>query len=192
MLAAGSIIAFIVVIFVVNHRRQPEKPAAPASSLDENNVTNSNSLAVSIDENGLTIAGVKVLPRDPLTTIMRLVGPPSRTNRVDATQSVYAFDSHGLLVYHGGEPSKDSVVIDFEATGGTNGAASRFVGKFEVEKMLISASSDAATLASLKNHGLEGGDTKSGIYRLQYPGLVVIFAFLTNSNRLSLVEIDFN
>jgi hypothetical protein len=50
---------------------------------------------------------------------------------------------------------------------------------------------DAASLGSIKDLGLQPPNSASGIFHAQYGTLDLVFGYLKSSERLSLIEIDF-
>jgi len=102
-----------------------------------------------------------------LGVIASVLGPPTRTNCIGAAnQFVYAFDSHGLLVYPEKEPGRDSIVIDFEP------AADQCATKpfRHVEKLMIPRPRGQRFQSprSLGKSGRNGGGASSGIFSLKY------------------------
>jgi hypothetical protein len=103
---------------------------------------------------------------------------------------IYAYDQHGLLVYGESGAGTESIVLDFEGTGGTNGTASPFIGTLKIDNHLIAAETGARELTSIKQLGLKDPGADGGIFGGQYNGLELIFAYLKSPQRLSLVEIS--
>jgi hypothetical protein len=83
----------------------------------------------------------------------------------------------------------DSIVLDFEGMGGTNGTGSPFLGTLKIDNQAIKGDTDSKTLTGIKELGLKDPGADGGIFGGQYNGLEVIFAYLKTPQRLSLVEI---
>ena len=202
VIAGTSILLCIGVIAFVNHRTHARLEAARGDGADSDPGAmptlaslqeNPAALQIQITQAGLRIGGASVSRANALGVIASVLGRPTRTNSIGAAnQFVYAFDSHGLLVYPEKEPGRDSIVIDFEASGGTNGATKPFPGTLKIEDRVVSAGSSSKALGSLGKSGANGGGATSGIFSLKYDRFSLIFAYLTSPDHLSSVEIDFD
>ena len=102
---------------------------------------------------------------------------------------IYAFDGHGLLIYSEKSAGKDSIVLDYEAVGGTNGATSPFTGVLQVEEQVIRPDTAYETLGAIEKLGLTNAGTDSSILGGRYNNLDLAFAYLRTPQRLSLIQI---
>jgi hypothetical protein len=103
---------------------------------------------------------------------------------------IYAYDNHGLLIYSHKGTGNESILLDCEAIGGTNGTTARFTGSLRIDDQVIRADTDAKTLAAIQKLGLNNPEPDGGILGGRYNGLELIFAYLKTPQRLSLIEID--
>jgi hypothetical protein len=149
-------------------------------------------ISLEIQQDGLRLCNHSVTPEDFLGAIFKILGAPSRTNQVEKLDHIiYAYDSYGLLVYSAKNSRNYSVVLDFEATDGAAGTKNPFVGTFKINNYLVRATTDAASLALIKELGFEPPRSASGIFRAQFGGLELVFGYFKSPERLSLAEIDF-
>lgn len=194
---AGGIFACILIagsILYINHRHntRAEQPSANPSQTPRKADTKSSSShpVLELQSDGLHLGGF-LLTRDGAgSNVARFLGTPTRTNLVHgSSRLIYAYDQHGILVYADKGAATDSIVLDFEGMGGTNGAASPFQGALKVDNHAINGDTDTRTLTSITQLGLKDPGADGGIFGGQYNGLEVIFAYLKTPQRLSLVEI---
>ena len=149
------------------------------------------SLVIEIRPDGLQIGGSPMTRESALQSVSRFLGAPTRTNQITGgNKVVYAYDRHGVLVYSDAGGVSDSIVLDFDGTGGINGANSPFIGKLQVEDHAVRAETDSKTLTSIKQLGLKGNASDAGIFGGKCQGIEMIFAYLKTPARLSLVEIN--
>jgi len=126
-----------------------------------------------------------------LTVIFTTLGASTRTNQMEkADQVIYAYDAFGLLVYAPKGSGHYSVVLDFDASDGTAGTKNPFVGTFKANNQAVRPNTDAASLGSIKDLGLQSPNSASGIFHAQYGGVELLFGYLKSPERLSLIEID--
>ncbi len=170
------------------NRAGREGPAATARPADN---AAPASLALELQADGLSIRG-KVVTRDNLVpTLVSLLGPPNRTNHVSQTKTVvYAFDQHGLLIYSQPSGGTNSVVLDCEASGGTNGTTSPFAGTLRVEDRDIGPDTDSKALAAIKQLNLAAPKADGTIWNGRYKNVDLVFAYLRSPRRPSLIELD--
>jgi hypothetical protein len=148
-------------------------------------------LVLELQPDGLHIGQSLVTPGNACHTISEAIGPPTRTNRTDQPKSViYAYDRHGLLVYSGEGAGDDSIMLDFDAQGGTNGTTLPFAGTLKFETNLIHADTDAGALAAIKKLGLSNPGNDTGTFRGRCNNLDLYFAYLKSSSRLSVIQIN--
>ena len=148
-------------------------------------------LVLELQPDGLHIGPNLVTPRNAWRAVSEVIGLPTRTNRTDQLKSViYAYDHHGLLVYSGEGSGNDSIMLDFDALGGTNGTTLPFAGTLKFETNLIHADTDASALASIKNLGLSNPGNDAGTFRGRCNNLDLYFAYLKTSSRLSVIQIN--
>ena len=144
-----------------------------------------------LQPDGLHLGDSLVTRGNVLTAAANLLGLPSRTNRVGQTDTViYAYDRQGLLIYSQTGGGTNSIILDCEAIGGTNGTTSSFAGTLHLEGQVIGADTDTRTLTAIKKLGLNRPGSDSGIWRGRYHNLDLVFAYLKSPQRLSLIEID--
>jgi len=96
------------------------------------------------------------------------------------------------LVYSPRNSGHCSIVLDFDGTYGEAGTKSPFVGTFKINRQIVRHNTDAASLASFKQVGLESPKSASGIFHARYGAVELVFGYLKTPERLSLIEIDFN
>jgi len=148
-------------------------------------------LVLELKPDGLRIRGKLIPPGNVLASVSEILGSPRRTTQAGQSDTgVYAFDSQGVLVYSGHGAGKDSIVLDCEGNGGANGTAAPFAGLLRVEDQVIRPDTDSRTLAGLEQLGLTNPGTGGGIFSGRYHSFELAFAYLRNSQRLSLIEID--
>ena len=148
-------------------------------------------LVLELQPDGLHLSGSLVNRGNLLTTAANLLGVPTRTNHVGQMGTVlYAYDHRGLLIYSQKGGGTNSIVLDCEGSGGTNGTTLPFAGSLKIEDHVIGQGTDSEALAAMKNLSLSRLSADSGIWSGQYNGLDLVFAYLTTSERLSRIEID--
>lgn len=149
-------------------------------------------VSVEIDPEGLRLCGNSVNRENFLPVIFKTLGTPSRTNRVEtADQVIYAYDSCGLLVYAPKNAGHYSIVLHFDASDGDAGTKNPYVGTFKINKEAVPPNTDAASLGSIKELGLQRPKSASGIFQAQFGPFELVFGYLKTPTRLSLIEIDF-
>ncbi|MGO8928748.1 MAG: hypothetical protein ACLQU3_17920 [Limisphaerales bacterium] len=148
-------------------------------------------LALELRPDGLHIGASHVTPGNILTAVADNLGVATRTNQVGQTDTViYAYDRQGLLVYSQKGGGTNSIVLDCEANGGTNGATAPFTGTLTIDGQVIRADTDSQTLSAIRQLGLNHPGSDRTIWGGRYNGLELVFAYLKSSQRLSLIEID--
>jgi hypothetical protein len=146
-------------------------------------------ISVEVDPEGLRLCGTPVKRENFLPAIFKALGTPSRTNQ--AEQVIYAYDSCGLLVYAPKNAGHYSIVLHFDASDGDAGTKNPFVGTFKINKETVRPNTDAVSLGSIKELGLQGPKSASGIFQAQCGAVDLVFGYLKTPERLSLIEIDF-
>jgi hypothetical protein len=140
----------------------------------------------------LRLSGNSLTRENFLPAVFKILGMPARTNQVEkADQVIYAYDACGLLVYAPKNAGHYSIVLDFDASDGAAGTKNAFVGTFKINNQVVRPRTDAASLGSIKELGLESPKSASGIYHAQYGTVELVFGYLKSPDRLSLIEIDF-
>jgi hypothetical protein len=149
-------------------------------------------VSVEVNREGLRLCGNSLGKENFLPTIFKTLGTPSRTNQVEtAEQVVYAYDGCGLLVYAPKNAGHYSIVLHFDSSDGDAGTKNPFVGTFKINKQPVRPNTDAVSLGSIKELGLQQPKSASGIFQAQYGALDLVFGYLKTPERLSLIEIDF-
>jgi hypothetical protein len=175
-------------------RSQPSDQAATEGGVGEKGASVSDAKAISlqVEPQGLRLCGKSLARENFLPGIFKILGAPARTNQVEkADQVIYAYDACGLLVYAPKDAGHYSIVLDFDASDGTAGTKNPFVGTFKISNRVIRPGTDAASLGSVKELGLQPPNSASGIFHAQYGACELVFGYLKSSERLSLIEIDF-
>jgi hypothetical protein len=153
---------------------------------------NAKAVSVEVDPKGLRLCGNSISRENFLPVIFKTLGTPGRTNQVEMTdQVIYAYDSCGLLVYAPKNAGHYSIVLHFDASDGDAGTKNPFVGTFKINKEAVRPNTDAASLGSIKELGLQRPKSDSGIFQAQCGALDLVFGYLKTPERLSLIEIDF-
>jgi hypothetical protein len=169
-------------------RASRESPAAPAHTARKGP---QSSLVLELQPDGLRLLGKLVTRENLLPSVISLLGPPNRTNQISQTKTViYAFDQHGLLIYSQPDRGTNSIVLDCEASGGTNGTTSPFAGTLRVEGQIIGPETDSRALAAIKPLGLAAPKVDGTIWNGRYKDVDLVFAYLRSPRRLSLIELD--
>jgi len=162
------------------------KQPTPGHGLD------AKAISVEVEPEGLRLCGNPVARENFLPLIFKTLGAPTRTNQVEkADQVVYAYDSCGLLVYAPKNSGHCSIVLDFDGSDGAAGTKNAFIGTFKINKQAVRPNTDAASLGSIKELGLQAPKSASGIFHAQYGAVELVFGYLKTRERLSLIEIDF-
>ena len=199
ILSILSVVLCITVIALINRRPRAGTPnqskhtgSMDAGSLSSHLRAKPAAVQIHITNDDFIICG-KTMTSESLPQVFAAVlGPASRTNRVDTlNQLVHAYDAYGLLVYPGKVPVKDSVIIDFEGSGGTNSATSAFSGSLKIDDTVVTRATTTHELRALQSLGLKEGTENSGIFSLKLKHLTVLFVYLKKPDELSLVEVDF-
>lgn len=169
----------------------PARPGTPGKAASPQPANSAAQLVLELQPDGLYLSGRSVTRENLLPTVIKLLGDPSRTNRVAQTGAlIYAFDRQGLLIYSRPGGGTTGIVLDCEATGGNAGATSPFAGQLKVEQAVISADTDAQTLAAIKQLPLNRRGRTSNVLTGHYGSFELIFAYVRSNQRLSLIEID--
>jgi hypothetical protein len=196
----GGVLACVLIagaILYKNHRHNDAatslpQPSAklPETALKADAKSPNGPPVLELQADGLHLGGT-LLTRDGAgSSVAKLLGTPTRTNQVNgSSRLIYAYDQHGILVYADKSAATDSIVLDFEGMGGTNGTGSPFLGTLKIDNQAIKGDTDSKTLTGIKELGLKDPGADGGIFGGQYNGLEVIFAYLKTPQRLSLVEI---
>jgi hypothetical protein len=149
-------------------------------------------ISVEVEAAGLRLCGNPVARENFLATIFKILGAPARTNEMEkAEQVIYVYDACGLLVYAPKDAGHCSIVLDFDGSDGAAGTKTAFVGTCKINKQDVRANTQAASLAAMKELGLEPPKSASGILRGRYGSVDLLFGYLKNPARLNLIEIDF-
>jgi|KBSMisStaDraftv2_1062788.scaffolds.fasta_scaffold116568_1 hypothetical protein len=196
--------AVCVAIFVVLSRKahsnvsvDQSTPQSDQSSADSDRNKrppglDAKAISVEVEPEGLRLCGNSVGRENFLPAIFKTLGTPTRTNHAEkADQVVYAYDSCGLLVYAPKNAGNYSIVLHFDASDGDAGTKKPFAGTFKFNKEAVRPNTDAASLGSIKELGLQGPKSASGIFQAHCGTLDLVFGYLKTPERLSLIEIDF-
>jgi hypothetical protein len=151
----------------------------------------SHGLVVQLLPDGLRAAGYRITPQNALQVISKLVGEPTRTNRLEkGDKLIYAYDKHGILLYTQPSGVADHLVLDFDGLGGATGANLPFVGGIEIAHETIQARTSAAKLQAIKDLSLTHPGSDQSIFGGEYHDLRLYFAYLKSLEQLSMVEMD--
>ncbi len=157
----------------------PSRDASPAA------------LALDLRPDGLRIRGQLVTRDNLLATVVSLFGLPDRTNQLRQTGTlIYAYDHHGLLIYSQPAGGTNSLVLDCDAIGGTNGTTSPFTGTLAVEDYVIDPNTDSQALVVMKQLGLGAPKASGPIWNGRYKDVGLVFAYLKSLRRPSLIQLD--
>jgi hypothetical protein len=149
------------------------------------------SLEWELGQDGLRLAGNLVTSENVLKELARRIGYATRTNQIEPPGKViYAYDGQGLLVYSQPGAGEGSIVLDFEALGGTYGTALPFAGELKVEGTVIRSDTDAQTLEEIKSLGLTHAGPEGSIFKGRYQRVGLCFAYRPGLQRLRSIEID--
>jgi hypothetical protein len=203
---ALAVAAVCVVAFVLLSRKshssdsndQSRSQASDQTTTDSGgskhgaSVPDAKAISLEVEPEGLRLCGKSLTQENFLPAIFKTLGAPSRTNQVEkADQVIYAYDACGLLVYAPKNAGHYSIVLHFDASDGEAGTKYPFVGTFKISNHVVRPGTDAASLSSIKELGLQPPNSASGIFRAQYGALELVFGYLKSPERLSLIEIDF-
>jgi hypothetical protein len=193
--------AICVVAFVLLSRKSHANDSVDKSASDSTDsrdskhgasVPDAKAISLEVEPNGLRLSGNSLTRENFLPAVFKILGAPARTNQVEkADQVIYAYDTCGLLVYAPKNGGHYSLVLDFDASDGAAGTKNPFVGTFKVNNQVVRPGTDAASLGSIKELGLQSPKSDSGIYHAQYGAVELVFGYLKSPDRLSLIEIDF-
>ena len=144
-----------------------------------------------IRQEGVYIGGIRVTARSALQALCQAVGPPARTNQMEqSTNIVYAFDTHGLLLYTQPGAEADYMVLDFDANGGSAGTTSPFIGRLKIDSIVIGRETDAQSLSAATAVNLNRSGPEGGIFKGSWQGTELCVAYLKNQQRPSLIQIS--
>jgi hypothetical protein len=148
-------------------------------------------LVLELRPDGLRIGDSPVTAGAALACVTKVLGPPTRSTPAgQADTTIYAYDSHGLLIYSDKTSGKDSIVLDCEANGGANGTTSPFTGVLKVEGRVVGPETDFKTLATIQQLGFNISGSEGGLLSGHYHNLNLAFAYFKTPRRLSVIEID--
>jgi hypothetical protein len=165
------------------------KPQASAAVSSPSRSGNSPTLELRSD--GLHIKGNLVARDNPLPAVIGAFGAPSRTNLVaESGVAIYAYDQLGILVYVNPPGKTNRVMLDCDATGGTNGTTTAFGGLIKIEDQVIGPETDAKALAGLKRFGVSSVRSDGSLWGGHYGSVELVLAYLKSQQHLSLIEID--
>jgi hypothetical protein len=151
----------------------------------------SSDLVLELAPEGLRIGSSLITRQNALSTITGLLGLPTRTNRVDQPhKAIYAYDRQGILYYSSEGAGSDSIMLDCDAMGGTNGTKEAFAGVLKVEDNMIHVDTDADSLTAIKKLGLAKVAPDSVTFKGRCCSLDLYFGYLKSPARLSFIEID--
>ncbi|HSU56850.1 MAG TPA: hypothetical protein VLT36_22515 [Candidatus Dormibacteraeota bacterium] len=146
---------------------------------------------IELGSQGLLVGGRAVNRENVLNVLRESIGEPSRTNVVQGHSKVmYAYDESGVMVHSvGANKGKDALVLYFDSIGGENGTKQPFRGDFLISGNPVKADTDAKGLAAIRDLALGEAPTNS-IIESSCNGVGVSFAYLDNTHRLSMVQIE--
>lgn len=151
----------------------------------------SSGLVLELAPDGLRIGSSLITRQNALSIITGILGLPTRTNRVDRPhKAIYAYDRQGILFYSGEGAGSDSIMLDCDAMGGTNGTKEAFAGVLKVEDNMIHVDTDADSLIAIKKLGLSKVAPDSVTFKGRCCSLDLYFGYLKSPARLSFIEID--
>lgn len=167
------------------------RPGTPGYAARTEPAKSAAQLVLELQPDGLYLSGRNVTRENLLPAVVKLLGAPSRTNRVAQTGAIiYAYDRQGLLIYTQPGGGTTGIVLDCEATGGNAGTTSAFAGQLKVEDTVISPDTDSQTLTAIKKLPLNRRGRTSNVLTGRYGSFELVFAYVRSNQRLSLVEID--
>lgn len=198
--ATVSVAAFVLLTrktHTTDSGDQSQSPAGQATvdssaSKQGTSILNAKAISLEVAPDGVRMCGKPVTREHFLPGVFKILGVPDRTNEVqNADQIIYAYDNCGLLVYSPKNSGHCSIVLHFDGSDGPAGTKKPFVGTFKVNKQAVPPDTDAASLASFKEVGLESPRSASGIFLARFGAVELVFGYLKTPQRLSLIEIDF-
>jgi hypothetical protein len=168
----------------------PETVSVPPRIDPRERTAPSVPFVLTIASNGLELNGIGVTRTNALSALVAALGVPARTNLLsEEHRVVYAFDAHGLLLYSQTDGEEQSLVLDYEATGGTHGAMTAFSGLLAAGGQPVLPGVDANSLVAINTLGLSKSNRDGTILRGRCGDLELAFLFLENPRRLSMAEI---
>jgi hypothetical protein len=184
----GLVAVTIAAVFLFNRDHRTEVSATSRELMMEPGVKLRHpGLQVEVESNHIRISGMTLSRENALKVLSDLVGPPTRTNRLEDL-TMYAFDENGTVLYSGNKNGKDSLLLYFEPVGGINGAQHAFAGALSIRGKPVTLATDPKTLLSRAELGLK--ETATNVFSVQTNGLGLSFAYLNTPDQLSLVSID--
>jgi hypothetical protein len=165
------------------------KPAARTEATDIVTSSGAPASPTGLVLDGLRIGSNRVTRQNALSAISGVLGLPTRTNS-DQPRTIYAYDRQGVLFYSGEGATNDSIVLDCDAMGGTNGTTQAFAGSLKVDENTIGVDTDAGVLTAIKKLGLSKLASDSATYKGRCRSLDLYFSYLKTPARLSFIEID--
>ena len=195
LLITGSAVVTVLVLLTLFHNgpkgaqaRTPTDSTSPETASSP--AGKSVGLMIELQRDGLRVAGTPINRTNAFDVLLALLGQPSRTNRVEGSDTqIYTYDRHGLLLYAGDTGRSDSVVLYFEEVGGASGAETPFSGKFQIAGNPIAGSTGSSSLRSLPRLDVTEKVTNA-IFAGNCDGFNLNFAYLKSPEHLSLVQID--
>jgi hypothetical protein len=167
------------------------KSSLPGRSRPADEPLPSSRAVLELQTDGLHAGDALVTASNALRALSGVFGPPTRTNRLDQMgRVIYAYDHDGILLYAGQGAGGDSVVLDYDGVGGTNGTLLPFAGTIKVGDRAIQAKTRSSDLTTIPQLNLNNPENTSGTFRAHCNHLEVTFAYLNGPTRLSLVEIN--
>jgi hypothetical protein len=143
-------------------------------------------LSMEVRADGLYLSGTLLTKEQAWGNVTKVFGYPNRTNQcVAGDKQVFAYDQLGILLYGKCPVETESIVVDFDGSGGTNGTSKPFLGSLQVAGYSIRAYTDSASITrELKLQP----KPDSLIISAEYRGTDVIFSY-DSPEKLSIVEI---
>jgi hypothetical protein len=175
----------VTAIFVLSRRT----PAVNAIAPPITPLNLASNISVEIQQGDLLVCGRPINRSNALMVLSDLLGPPSRTNRVEnLNKIIYAYDTNGIVLFSDNDQN-DSIVLYFERVGGANGAELPFTGTFKVHTNSLDVKTESKTLAAISQLNLSENPTNP-ILSGHCNGFNLSFAYLKTTDRLSLVQVD--
>jgi len=164
--------------------------SAPQPLARDTGSSGTGRLVLDLQADGLHAGGILMTPQNALQVVAQLLGPPTRTNHLEQTsQLLHTFDNHGLLIYSGDGGEDESILLDFEGSGGKHGARSPFTGALRAAGNLIQGDTDESTLSGMNVLGLSVTGGAGGTLQGRYGSLELSFAYYKSARHLSVVVI---
>jgi hypothetical protein len=136
---------------------------------------------------GLYLGEAQLTKGKAWANIAKVLGSPTRTNQfMKGPRQVFAYDQHGILLYGESPEETESIVVDFEGSGGTNGTSQPFLGSLQLVGHSINNDTDSASV--MRQLKLNKPKPDSLVFSAEYDGTDVIFSY-DNPKKLSIVEI---